>query len=159
MLYIRSAIEGEKQFLPFEFDEYEELSSILEPFVELTEMLSGSTYITLGLVLSGICNVEILLENIHCKYARNANVIKLLLADISERFQAFSDVHLAGIFFDVRLKFEDLPEYIPQSEAIERLENFLTPYLTDDILPNQIEVEPKKQAKLKILMFSGAAEC
>ena len=70
---------------------------------------------------------------------RNGNVIKLLLADISKRFHAFSDVHLAGILFDVRVKFEHLPEYIPQSEAIERLENFLTPYLTDDILRNQTE--------------------
>ena len=35
----------------------------------------------------------------------------------------------------------------------------MIPYLTDDILPNQIEVEPKKQAKLKILMFSRVAKC
>ena len=59
----------------------------------------------------------------------------------------------------MRLKFEHLPEHIPQSEAIERLENFLTPYLTDDILLNQTEVEPKKEAKLKRLMFSRAAKC
>ena len=59
----------------------------------------------------------------------------------------------------MRVKFEHLPEYIPQSEAIERLENFLTPYRTDDILPNQTEVEPKKDAKLKTLMFSRAAKC
>ena len=42
------------------------------------------------------------------------------------------------------MKFENLPEFIPKSEEIESLKNFLTPYLTDDILPNQIEVEPKK---------------
>ena len=40
------------------------------------------------------------------------------------------------------MKFENLPEFIPKSEEIESLKNFLTPYLTDDILPNQIEVEP-----------------
>ena len=57
------------------------------------------------------------------------------------------------------MKFEHLPKYIPKSEEIESLKNFLTPYLTDDILPNQIEVEPKKQAKLKILMFSRVAKC
>ena len=68
--------------------------------------------------------VEILLENIDWKYARSANVIKHLLKDISERFQAFSDIHLAAKLFDVRLKFEHLPEHTPQSEAIERLENF-----------------------------------
>ena len=57
------------------------------------------------------------------------------------------------------MKFEHLPEYIPKSEEIISLKIFLTPYLTDDILPNQIEVEPKKQAKLKILMFSRVAKC
>ena len=59
----------------------------------------------------------------------------------------------------MRLKFERLPEYLPQSEAIERLENFLTPNRTDDILPNQTEVEPKKETKLKTLMFSTVAKC
>ena len=55
------------------------------------------------------------------------------------------------------MKFEHLPEYIPKSEEIESLKNFF------DTLPhrwlNQIEVEPKKQAKLKILMFSRVAKC
>ena len=97
--------------------------------------------------------------NIDWKYSRNANVIKLLVADISENFQSLSDIHIDGILFDARLKFEHLPEYIPQSKAIERLENLLTPDLTDDILPNQTEVEPKKVAKLKTLMFSRAAKC
>ena len=62
--------------------------------------------------------VEILLENIDCKYTRNANVIKLLLKNISEKFQAFSDVHLAVILFEVRLKFEHLAEHIPQCEKL-----------------------------------------
>ena len=43
------------------------------------------------------------------------------------------------------MKFEHLPEYIPKSEEIERLKIFLTPYFTNDILPNQTEVEPKKR--------------
>ena len=59
----------------------------------------------------------------------------------------------------MRLKFEHFPEYIPKSEKIERLKIFLTPYPTDDILPNQTEVEPKKQAKLKTLMLSRVAKC
>ena len=55
----------------------------------------------------------------------------------------------------MRLKFEHFPEYIPQSEAIGRLEKILPPYRTDDIFPNQTEDEPKKESKSEYLCLVG----
>ena len=153
IMKMRDALEHERAFAQFDFDALEELVQILSPFYELTELLSGSTYISLGLVMAGITNIENMLGKFTCVHEENKQVVQSFLDDIAERFLAFSDLQLVGLFFDVRLKFDKLPDYISQSDAIERIESFFRPYIQEDDIEVQQQME--KQTKLTILIFGG----
>ena len=93
----------------------------LSPFYEFTELLCGSKYISLGLIIAGITNIENIFQTFICQNESNKEVIKPILGEIAENFQAFSDISLIGLFLDIRLKFDNLTEYIDQNDAIKRI--------------------------------------
>lgn len=149
---MRDVIEFEKEFKEFDFDFFVELNKILGPFFEVTQMLCGSKYPSMGLVVSAISTIEDIMALINVTNPIVNRVKNTLIDEIEGRYQSYSDIQIAGLFFDIRFKFENLPKYLDYSLTISRLKIFLNSMegKADDIAE---EKTPNVHATLKSRMF------
>ena len=51
---------------------------------------------------------------------------------LKKRFQSFSDLQLAGLFFDIRFKIKSLPPYLELTSTLVRIKNYLKKLIKDD---------------------------
>ena len=136
--------------IKFDWKVLEELSEILTPLFEATEILSGSKYPTIGSVISTVKGIEDLLTVMKPKTEAVKMVKESLLENIEFRFQGYSDLQLISLFFDPRFKLDGLPEYLNFNECLDRIKNFLRKYSVSNEEEEVIETRPNS---LKGLIF------
>ena len=135
------------------WEELKELKLILTPFNEATEIICGSLYPTLGLTFSTIVNLEIMLESIIITNNKISKIRSQMMVEISERFEAFSDVQLTGSFLDPRIKRNTLPQYISIDDCMIRIKDFLKIFeKKEEIYPENYQAK-KAKLGLKDMIF------
>ena len=82
---MRDVIEFEREFKEFDFNFFVELDKILGPFFEVTQMLCGSKYPSMGLVVSAISTIEDIMASISVKNSIVNRVKKTLLDEIEKK--------------------------------------------------------------------------
>jgi len=94
----------ENLLLANEFDTCKELVNILEPFDEVTEMLSGSKYPNLGVVTPAIEELSHCLNAYETENEIILQVKNSIIENLKERWGTPSDLGLYGSFFDPHFK-------------------------------------------------------
>ncbi len=83
-----------------------EIVTLLSPFENITCLLSGATYSTIGLTYPSMCNLKEMLENDFSlmETEEGQNCQNIILEDLETRWEFPQELCLKGSFFDPRFK-------------------------------------------------------
>ncbi|CAG8474352.1 5280_t:CDS:2 [Ambispora gerdemannii] len=130
-----------------EFSTCAELVNILDPFDDVTEMLSGSKYPTLGVVTPAIKELERRLSAYETENEIILEIKNTILENLNQRWGTPSDLGLYGSFFDPRFK-----KLLFVSNYVELLEPVPLSILSVSH-PASTLTEPTNNKKSKMLSF------
>src|SRR6266540_2734975 len=93
----------------YEWKTIKEIVTLLNPFENVTCLLSGATYPTIGLTYPSMCNLKEMLENDFSlmETEEGQNCQNIILEDLETRWEFSQELCLKGSFFDPRFKSLD----------------------------------------------------
>ena len=82
----------------------------------------------LGYVISIVNQIEEISSEMKSEIQLIIRAIDDLNDGLESRYQAYSECQLAGLLFDIRSKFSNLPKYMDRKDCIEKVKLFLLKY-------------------------------